>query len=259
MDASIIRSGIFVGGFSVMFCLESFFPSRPWQQSRFKRLLFHIGLVVFNILLIQLLAVASLLAWVGYVNDRQWGLAPLLGLGAVESIIISVIVLDMFMYWWHRFNHRVAFLWRFHKVHHVDTHVDVTTALRFHPGELFISVFVKAAWILVLGPGVLAFIIFESCISLASHFHHSNIDFPDSVENVIRKVFVTPRFHAAHHTVKRRTGDNNFSTIFIFWDMVFGSWRKPDYEEMKYLGLPKGRDSYLTVKATLLGPFSSRY
>jgi sterol desaturase/sphingolipid hydroxylase (fatty acid hydroxylase superfamily) len=183
----------------------------------------------------------------------------MLGLRGWPEFIVGLIILDMLDYWWHRFNHRVPFLWRFHKVHHVDTHVDVTTSLRFHPGELLISGGVKAVWILALGPSILAFSIFESAVSLASQFHHSNIDFSDRVENPLRKCFVTPRYHASHHTVCRRTGDANFSTIFIFWDKLFKTYREPDYEEMKTLGLERGREDYLSFATTLKGPFSTKY
>ena len=170
-------------------------------------------------------------------------------------IIASVIVLDLFDYVWHRLNHRVGTLWRFHKVHHVDTHVDVTTALRFHPGELFISAFAKALWIVIWGPSLWGFAAFEISISLAAQFHHSNIDFPRPVERVLRLFIVTPRFHTSHHTVARRTGDANFATIFILWDRIFGTYREPDDREMQTLGLPEGRDDYLSFQAWLTQPF----
>jgi len=183
----------------------------------------------------------------------------MLSLTPISAILLTIITLDLFDYWWHRFNHRIHLLWRFHKVHHVDTHVDVTTSLRFHPGELMLSAAVKATWILLLGPSLWAFALFETSITLAAQFHHSNIDLPDPSESLIRKVFVTPRYHAAHHTVSQRTGNANFSTIFIFWDKLFNTYRLPDYEEMKYLGLKKGRDTYLSFTKTLIAPFSRIY
>ena len=184
---------------------------------------------------------------------------PALGIEGYPEVIASIVILDMFDYWWHRFNHRVPLLWRFHKVHHVDTHVDVTTSLRFHPGELMISAFLKALWILMLGPSILAFAMFESATTLAAQFHHTNIDFPDSVETPLRKIIVTPRYHASHHTVTPRTGNENFATILIFWDKLFGTYRIPDYEEMKTLGLKIGRDTYLSFTTTLKAPFTSLY
>ncbi len=259
MNIDVIRLIVFVAGFLAMLCVEGVFSVRAWSSSRVRRILFHAGLMGFNILILRFSAVAALLWWRQKVYNAGWGLWPIFGVGAAGEIIGILIVLDVFNYWWHRLSHRVGFLWRFHKVHHVDTHVDVSTSLRFHPGELFISAFVKAIWVVLLGPSVLAFAIFESGISLAAQFHHSNIDFSDKIEQVIRKVIVTPRFHAAHHTVNRRTGDNNFSTIFIFWDKLFGTYREPDYKEMEQLGLPGGRESYLEIGATLKGPFTKEY
>lgn len=259
MNAGIFRLSTFIGGFGFMFCMETLFPCRRWDVPRKVRFLFHAGLMIFNVALLRFIAVLPMIAWLKFVNAKGWGLAPTMGLGAVWNILITIVVLDMFDYWWHRFNHRVPLLWRFHKVHHVDTHVDVTTALRFHPGELFISAMAKSVWIIIWGPTFWAFIIFESCVSLAAHFHHCNIDFPDRIENPLRMIFVTPRFHTAHHTVSRRTGDGNFSTILIFWDKLFASYGEPDYREMQYLGLPAGRGDYLSIAPTLKGPFTSEY
>ena len=259
MNAAIFRLSTFVAGFGLMFCLETLFPCRRWDVPRRVRLFFHAGLMIFNAAVLRFPAVVPLIIWLKFVESHQWGLAPMLGLGGAWNIVIGIVVLDMFDYWWHRFNHRIRLLWRFHKVHHVDTHVDVTTALRFHPGELFFSALVKSVWIIVWGPTFWAFIIFESCVSLAAHFHHCNIDFPDRIENPLRMIFVTPRFHTAHHTVSKRTGDANFSTIFIFWDKLFGSYGVPDYAEMESLGLSAGRESYLSIITTLKGPFSKMY
>lgn len=212
-----------------------------------------------NNVVLGLTVVVPLLMWQGFVYSRGWGLCPLLGLEGASQIIVSLVIFDLLNYWWHRWNHRIALLWRFHKVHHVDTHVDVTTSMRFHPGELLISSLFKAGWILVLGPSLWAFVIFEVSVTVASQFHHTNIDFSDRLESILRSFIVTPRYHTAHHTVKRRTGNNNFGTILIFWDKLFGSYFEPDYEEMKQLGLAKGRDSYLSFAATLTGPFAGRY
>jgi len=243
-----------------MFVIESLWPKRKWTTPRGKRVLFHVGLSVFNAIILSLLAFAPLAAIKNTVGSQGWGMTYLLGLKGLPEILISFVVLDMFDYWWHRFNHKVRFLWRFHKVHHVDTHVDVTTAIRFHPGELLISsLIVKVLWLLVWGPSLWAFAIFEIGLTFEAMFHHSNIDFSDRIEVPLRKVFVTPRFHAAHHTVSRRTGDANYSAIFLFWDKPFGTYREPDAKEMETLGLPLGRDSYLSVVATLMGPFINDY
>ena len=250
---------MFLTGLGIMSRAESILPVRPWQVARRKRLLFHLSLSAFNSIVLRLTVFAPLMMWRVAVNSEGLGLCPMLGLKGPWEMAVSLVILDMFDYWWHRWNHRIGLLWRFHKVHHVDTHVDVTTSLRFHPGELLISSGVKAVWILLVGPSIWTFAVFEAAVTLASQFHHTNTDFGNRTEAVIRSVIVTPRYHAAHHTVKQRTGDNNFAAILIFWDKIFGTYRRPDYEEMKNLGLPRGRESYLSFASTLIGPFRSEY
>ena len=259
MSTDIFRLAFFLGGLIVMFSAETLFPARRWQEPRKRRLFFHLALMIFNVALLRFPAVLPLLFWRQTVVAKGWGAAAMLGLKGPALVLATVVLFDLFDYWWHRFNHRVAFLWRFHKVHHVDTHVDITTSLRFHPGELMISAAFRAVWILIWGPSLWALVIFETSITMAAQFHHCNIDFPDGLEFAIRKLFVTPRYHAAHHTVGRRTGDANFSTIFIFWDKIFGTYRQPDYAEMQLLGLPEGRQDYLSFATTLKGPFTSHY
>lgn len=259
MDIWSIRLIVFGVGLALMLGVESVFSARKWRDRRGRRLLFHAGLMAFDTVVLRYPAVIPLMMLGVLVESNGWGVSELLGLSMVGDVIVTFVLFDMLDYWWHRFNHRVRFLWRFHKVHHVDTHCDVSTSLRFHPGELFFASVFKASWLLLWGPSVLAFVVFESGVSLAAQFHHSNIDFPDRVENIIRAVFVTPRYHAAHHTVSKRTGDANFSTIFIFWDKLFGSYREPDYKEMEQLGLPRGSESYLSIVKTMRAPFTSEY
>ena len=239
--------------------MESLWPRRKRETLRFSRLAFHGCVALFNTLFVRLVIVTPLLIWTNLVREKGWGIGAQLGLKGFTEILVSLIVLDMLDYWWHRFNHRVPLLWRFHKVHHADTHVDVTTALRFHPGELFFSGFAKAAWILIWGPSLWAFAIFEIGISVYAHFHHSNIDLPDRVEKFIRWIHLTPRLHASHHTVKNRTRNGNFSTIFSIWDRLFLTFKEPDFQEMEELGLPEGRDSYLSPFMLLKMPFLSSY
>lgn len=256
---AIFRLAFFTAGLIAMLAIETLRPKRAWTDTRKIRLAMHLTLAIFNTAILRFIAVIPLLYLGEYAYTQGWGLLAAVGLRGYPEIIAGLVVMDMLDYWWHRFNHRIGFLWRFHKVHHVDTHVDVTTSLRFHPGELFISSAFKALWVVVLGPSAVAFVVFESLLTLASQFHHSNIDFSDRTELRLRKIVVTPRYHASHHTVSRRTGDANFAAIFIIWDKLFASYREPDYEEMKMLGLERGRDTYLSFSKTLKAPFISLY
>lgn len=252
-----LRFASFLGALLLLLGVETFAAARRWQDGRLRRLGFHAGLSVFNTAILRVTVATPFLWWAGWVHAQGWGLAPALGLVGIWEIVATVVVIDMLDYWWHRFNHRLPLLWRFHKVHHQDTHVDVTTALRFHPGELMISAIVWSSWIVLWGPSIWGLAAAQASISLSALFHHTNIDFPPAIERGLRRVIVTPRFHTAHHTVTPRTGDANFSTVFIWWDHLFGTYREPDAEEMQHLGLPEARTTYLSPREALLQPWRS--
>ena len=214
-------------------------------------------------MLIRVFAYVPFLLWVVYIEEEGWGVARWLGVFGWPEFLLSVVVLDLFDYLWHRANHRVRFLWRFHKAHHADTGMDVTTALRFHPGELLISALMKALWVVIWGPSMIAWYLFEAWVSLCAQFHHSNIDFPDAVERWLALLLVTPRYHAAHHAVDRRYGDANFSTIFSIWDRVFGSYARPaeggdTTRAAGALGLPEARELAFSACAWVDEPWRRR-
>ena len=263
IDLDSGRLVVFLGGLGIFFAVESLRPARAWDGDRFRRVILHGGLAALNTVTVRLLIFVPFLLWAVHVEEQGWGLSRWLGLTGWPEIILSVVVLDFFDYVWHRSNHRVRFLWRFHKAHHADTAMDVTTALRFHPGELLLSGFVKALWILLWGPTVIAWFIFEALVSICAQFHHANIDFPDPVERVLSRLIVTPRFHAAHHAVDRHYGDANYSTIFSLWDHLFGTFAQPapggaTTNGADALGLPEGRNLAYSPLAILAEPFRPR-
>ena len=253
---------IFLGGLLLFLGIETLAPKRPWRESRFKRLIFHGGIAALNTILIRLLIYVPLLLWIVYVEQQGWGISRWLGLTGWLELLATLVVLDLFDYFWHRANHRVIFLWRFHKAHHADTAMDVTTALRFHPGELTISALAKAIWIAIWGPTAIAWFLFEAMVSLCAQFHHSNVDFPDRVEGAISALIVTPRFHASHHAVDRQYGDANFSTIFSLWDRLLHTYERPKGSNAIFnteygLGLPEARDRVFSPRAWLSEPFQT--
>ncbi|TBR22206.1 sterol desaturase family protein, partial [bacterium] len=191
------RPAVFLGVLALMLGAETAFPARPWAQPRLKRLGFHALVAAVNTLLYRLALAAPLMALAAAVHAQGLGLSARLGLTGPAEVGATVLFLDLLNYWWHRWNHRVGFLWRFHRAHHSDTHVDVSTSLRFHFGELALSGGLKALWILAWGPSPAAFLVFEAAITACAQFHHANIDFPDAVERLIRSVLMTPRLHAA--------------------------------------------------------------
>ena len=254
---------VFLGGLLLFLLVETLFPTREWQGSRLKRIAFHGSIAALNTVVIRILVYVPFLLWVVYVEEEGWGISRYFEIVGWTEIIVSIVVLDFFDYIWHRANHRIPILWRFHKAHHSDTAMDVTTALRFHPTELIVSGVVKAGWVVIWGPTVVAWFLFEALISLCAQFHHSNIDFPDGVEKWLSWIIVTPRFHASHHVVDRRYGDANFSTILSIWDRLFGTYSQPEDGNETIgaegaLGLPEARNLSFSPLAWLLEPFQSR-
>lgn len=263
LDLDAGRLVVFLGGLSFFILIETIFPARAWRGSRVKRIVFHTVVAALNTVFIRVVLYVPFLLWVVYVEQQGWGISRWLGLDGWFEIILSLLVLDLFDYVWHRVNHRIPFLWRLHKAHHADNEMDVTTALRFHPGELIMSSLAKALWVLIWGPTMIAWFVFEGLISLCAQFHHSNIDLPDPVERILSRIIVTPRFHTSHHVVDRQYGDANFSTIFSFWDPLFGSYsqvpRGPDGQLADdAIGLPEARDLTLSFRAWVTEPFSRR-
>ncbi len=263
LDLDSGRLVIFISGLLFFIVLESLLPAREWQDSRSHRIFFHGSVAVFNTVLIRVFIYVPFLLWVVYIEQQGWGISRWLGLNGWLEIMLSLIMLDAFDYFWHRANHRIPFLWRFHKAHHADNEMDVTTALRFHPGELVLSSVAKALWVLVWGPTSIAWFLFEGLISVCAQFHHSNIDLADRVERYFSRFVVTARFYTSHHVVDRKYGDANYSTLFSFWDPLFRTYNQVPRDAKGQLpedsiGLPEARELTLSFNAWFTEPFSRR-
>ena len=261
LDLDTGRLIVFLAGFGFFLALESLLPARHSEGAKYRRLLTHGFMAGVNTLLVRTLTFVPMLAWLVYVEQQGWGLARWLGLSGWLEFIISIVVLDAFDYFWHRANHRITFLWRFHKAHHADTSIDVSTALRFHPGELLLSTFAKATWVVIWGPSAIAWFLFEILVSWFAQAHHANWDLPDSLERVVSRIWVTPRFHATHHLVDRRFGDANFSTLLSIWDPCFGTKASAlTQAQIKEgdLGLPDARAQTASLRHWLAEPFSNQ-
>lgn len=159
------------------------------------------------------------------VHRNQLGLVKMLRLPMVLDILLSVVLLDYTLYIWHYLTHQVPFLWRFHKPHHLDLDLDASTALRFHVGELLLSVPWRAAQIRLLGISPLSLAIWQTLTLMEIMFHHSNIRLPLEAERRLSRVIVTPRMHGIHHSIVKTETDSNWSTIFSWPDRLHGTMR----------------------------------
>ena len=139
------------------------------------------------------------------------------------GLLLDLLILDLWIYFWHRANHEIPFLWRFHEVHHLDRFLDVTSAVRFHFGEVMLSAVVRAALIIALGMPIESVIVFEIVVLSAAAFHHANIRLPRWFEAGLSRVIVTPSLHWIHHRRSRAETDSNYGVLFSLWDRLFGT------------------------------------
>ena len=135
----------------------------------------------------------------------------------------TVVFMDFMLYIWHLLNHEMPLFWRFHRVHHSDLNMDVSTAARFHIGELSISSVIKIALIYFLGADLVGVVLFESLLVFSAQFQHSSLKVPASFEKIYWYVFVPPSMHRIHHSVVIAERDTNYGTIFSLWDRMFGT------------------------------------
>ncbi len=155
------------------------------------------------------------------------------GLGILDRIAMpmwlhagaAILLLDIWTYWWHRANHRLAFLWRFHRMHHSDPELDVTSARRFHPGEIAMSSILRAPLIVVLGIHLWELAFYELLMGMVVDFHHANVALPERFDRLLRTLLVTPAMHKVHHSRIRLETDSNYTSLLSLWDRVFGSFR----------------------------------
>ncbi len=139
------------------------------------------------------------------------------------GLALDLLLLDALIYWWHRWNHELDFLWRFHGVHHLDRFLDSTSALRFHFGEVLLSALARASVVVLVGFPLSSILVFETLVLIAAIFHHSDLRLPGWLEVPLSRLIITPSIHWVHHHRRRVDTDSNYGTIFSFWDRLFAS------------------------------------
>ncbi|MEZ5530155.1 MAG: sterol desaturase family protein [Porticoccaceae bacterium] len=169
------------------------------------------------------------------------------------SLPLDILLLDFWIYWWHRASHRIGLLWRFHWVHHLDQWLDVTSAVRFHFGEVILSAMVRALFVFCFAVPITSVILFESLILILTGFHHSNIRLPRRLEQGLSLVIVTPSIHWVHHHAVQRDTDSNYCAIFSIWDRLFGSRSASHRAPDMVIGLDHQRDK--SLPGLLAAPF----
>ncbi|MGI8965346.1 MAG: sterol desaturase family protein, partial [Limisphaerales bacterium] len=170
-----------------------------------------------------------------WAQKNQFGLLNWIELPRAAHVFCAILLLDFWMYWWHWMNHRLPFFWRFHRTHHSDPKMDVTTASRFHFGEIFFSSCLRIPLIALLGVQLWDLVFYEMLLSGIVQFHHANIGLTDRADLILRCFIVTPFIHKVHHSRVQPETDSNYSSLFSFWDRIFRSLRlREDPRTLQY-------------------------
>lgn len=217
---STIRLTIALGIFMVMITWEALSPRRALTLGRKQRWPVNLGLAVLNMIVMRL-TIGSL-ALLSAVNaaDHGWGVLNLFELPLWVKISTSLLILDFAVYYQHRLMHRWPLLWRLHQVHHADLEFDASTAVRFHPLEIVLSMLYKVAWIYLIGADTTAVIAFEIILNGAATFNHGNVNLPLKLDAILRKVIITPDLHRIHHSMRQEETDSNFGFSISIWDRL---------------------------------------
>lgn len=243
--------------FIILFLLESKFQLRKRVQNRWKRIVINFIVSIPSFVLLRLVFI-PLMVLFAYKNAQwQFGLNYLFHAPAWLKAIVAFLLLDYSNYLWHIVLHKMPLMWRFHLVHHSDLDLDITTAFRFHFGELIGSVFFRGAAVILIGVSPLMVLIYEIAFDASNQFQHSNMKIPFRLEKVLNKILVTPRMHGIHHSIKRRETDSNFSIIFSFWDRLHNTIRLNIHQADIITGVPVYPDEQeLTAGKLLKLPFT---
>ncbi len=264
MDALPENLAVWKGGLVLAWAL-AFFLAERWRpaspppaeivarQRARQRLGRNLGLWALNLLLSPLI-ILPLTYWASG-QGMAWRPAWWAG---TTGLLLDLLLLDFLIYWWHRANHVVPFLWRFHAVHHRDRFLDTTSALRFHFGEVLLSAGARALVILMLGLPFSSVLVFETLVLLAALFHHSNLALPAKLERGLSAVVITPAIHWVHHHDRRADTDSNYGTVLSIWDPLFGSRSRTERRAGMTIGIEGGvagdpRDG--TLLGLLVQPF----
>ena len=253
-----VRLGAFLGIFAAMAAWEVQAPRRALHERKSLRWTNNLALAVLNSILVRAILPVAAIGLAGFAAARGMGVLNIFNLPQAWAIVVSLLVLDAAIYLQHLMFHAVPLFWRLHRVHHADLDFDVTTGARFHPIEIALSMLIKFAVILVLGPPAVAVLIFEVLLNATSMFNHGNVRLPVRIDRVLRWLVVTPDMHRVHHSIDPRETNSNFGFNVPWWDRLFGTYRaqpRAGHEAMT-IGIEQFRERReLWLDRMLLQPF----
>ncbi|WP_166418471.1 sterol desaturase family protein [Cochlodiniinecator piscidefendens] len=239
-NEATIRLAVFIGLFAVFAAAEAYAPRRIRTQSRARRWLTNWAIIVLDSLTLRAVALVLPLLTIGAAIDAQangWGLLNFLDFPLWVEGIFAVLFFDFAIWLQHLITHKVPILWKLHRVHHADRDIDVSTAIRFHPIEIALSMILKIGLVYIIGPSAIAILIFEIMLNGTAMFNHANMRLPLGFDQVLRRILVTPDMHRVHHSDKRHEADSNYGFALSVWDRLFGT----------YIAQPEGGHDNMTI------------
>jgi sterol desaturase/sphingolipid hydroxylase (fatty acid hydroxylase superfamily) len=220
-----LRTGCFLLVFAVIVLAEILAPRRPLTVKKslrwFGNLSIHLVNGILPYLLFPILPVGLAILWA----QKGWGLLNIAPLPEAAAILLGVLALDLVIYTQHVLFHQVHFFWRLHRMHHTDLDLDLTSALRFHPLEIVISLLIKMAVVALLGPPAVAVFVFEIFLNGMAMFNHGNFRIPARPDRLLRRIVVTPDMHLVHHSTLRQESNHNYGFNLSWWDRLFGTYQ----------------------------------
>lgn len=238
------QAAVAVGGLALLLLVEGALPAAHHFRSGGERgghALKNLALGLANAAVVALLFAGLWVAAAEWASAHGWGVLNVLrdraGLSGWAHALGAVLLLDAWTYMWHRINHRWPVLWRFHRVHHADAEMDVTTASRFHVGELVLSSALRVPLLLLTGAYAWELVAYETVMFAVVQFHHANVALAPRLDRALRAVIVTPHLHRVHHSRWQPETDSNYGSLLTVWDRLFGSYRTSERPETIRLGL----------------------
>src|SRR6266498_2171511 len=242
--------------FGTMLLLERLRPLRAAVEPKARRTARNLTAGGTTLAVVTLLGAPLLVPLSNWVMLHHIGLLNIAGVSGPAHVLLTVILFDYTLWLWHFANHRVAFLWRFHVVHHVDRDLDSSTALRFHFGEHALSIAYRAAQIVIVGASATGVWAWQLVLFASILFHHANVELPLAWEQRLVRIIVTPRMHGIHHSDQFSETDSNWSSLLSVWDYLHGTILLSVPQNDITIGVPAWQDAReVTLGRILMMPF----
>lgn len=242
---------VIAGTFLTLFIFETRSPLRARVEPRLRHVMRNLTAGGVSLAVMTLIQTPLLLPIARLAERHEIGILHWIDVPRPWSTIIAILLLDYTLWIWHWANHRVPFLWRFHLAHHVDLDLDASTALRFHFGELALSIPVRALQIAISGADPTSVVIWQAILFASILFHHSNVRLPRGFETVLARFIVTPRMHGIHHSTREDETNSNWSSLLSVWDFLHRTFRFDVPEETIVIGVP----AYQNPRDVTIGKF----